>query len=49
MTDKELIKELRQMAFIMNRMGDFRKESILNQAGMRLEQLAEVHHESKNP
>ena len=42
MTDKDLVKELRKMAFIMNRMGDFRKESILNQAGKRLDQLTSV-------
>ena len=46
MTDKDLVKELRQMAFIMNRMGDFRKESILNQAGMRLEELSNDSHET---
>ena len=32
MTDKEIIKELSDMAFIMNRLGDLRKAKVLNNA-----------------
>lgn len=38
MTDEQLIKELRQMAFIYGRKGECRREAILNQVCMRLEQ-----------
>ena len=39
MTNDELIRELRHMAFIMNHLGDLRKATVLNQAAERLEQL----------
>lgn len=47
MTDNELIKELNHLAFIYERLGDFRKAALIKNAITRIEQLTAERNKAR--